>query len=171
MCMEFFQSKVSLFRCVFHKPSEGFQPNAFTLDYCELKLEVFYNHLQKYGTTQATGPNCSISRYSLIVLLWMAFLHIIASHWPVLLYKLGHLFCTLKMIWYLFTNYWVVHLEIFRNVELLSEMWKKICTFIYLSWRPTAVENGYFLNLRCEWTKKHHETKQTEQPDSKEYRE
>jgi len=37
---------------------EDFQLNAFTLDYCDIKITVFYSHLQKYGTTQTMKPHC-----------------------------------------------------------------------------------------------------------------
>jgi len=33
--------------------------NAFSLDFCELKIEVFYSHVKTYGTAQATRRNCS----------------------------------------------------------------------------------------------------------------
>jgi len=38
--------------------SECFQLNAFILDYCDLKIKVFYIYLQHYGTTQSMRPNC-----------------------------------------------------------------------------------------------------------------
>jgi len=37
--------------------SECFQMNAFTLDYCGLKVKIFYIYLQDHGTTQAMKPN------------------------------------------------------------------------------------------------------------------
>jgi len=33
--------------------------DAFTLDYCYLKIKVFYIYLQHHGNTQAMKPNCS----------------------------------------------------------------------------------------------------------------
>jgi len=33
--------------------SESFQLNAFTLDYYDLKIKVFYSYLHHYGTNQA----------------------------------------------------------------------------------------------------------------------
>jgi len=39
--------------------SESFQLNAFTLDYCELKIKVLYANVQTCGTTQATRRNSS----------------------------------------------------------------------------------------------------------------
>jgi len=37
--------------------SKCFQLNAFTLDYCDLKIKVFYIYMQDHGTTQAIKPN------------------------------------------------------------------------------------------------------------------
>jgi len=33
--------------------------------YCELKINVYYSHLQNYRTTQSTRPNCCTTRYCL----------------------------------------------------------------------------------------------------------
>jgi len=33
--------------------------NAFTLDYYDLKIKVFYSYLQHYGANQAMWRNCS----------------------------------------------------------------------------------------------------------------
>jgi len=37
----------------------NFQLNAFTLDYYDLKIKVFYSYLQHYGTNQAMWRNNS----------------------------------------------------------------------------------------------------------------
>jgi len=48
-------------------------------------MTVFYSHLQRYRTIQATRRNCSNFWYCLFALSSMAFYkNIIILHWPVL---------------------------------------------------------------------------------------
>jgi len=73
--------------------SSAIKPNGFNwlilhLDCCELKIKVFYSSLQHHGTTKQWGQTADISRYYLVVLLWMA-LKILLDHID-LFYKLHY---------------------------------------------------------------------------------
>jgi len=64
--------------------SESFQLNAFTLDYYDLKIKVFYSYLHHYGTNQAMWQNCS--NFHILfdcIIMNSIFRKCITSHWPV----------------------------------------------------------------------------------------
>jgi len=63
---------------------ESFQLNAFTLDYYDLKIKVFYSHLHQYGTNQAMWWNCSSFQILCDCIVMNSISeNVITSHWTV----------------------------------------------------------------------------------------
>jgi len=94
--------------------------------HCDLKIKVFYSICNIMWPIKRWCEIAAISRYCLIVLLWIAFSeNTITSYWPVL--KFRYLFGSSKMIW-----------PMAPNLRFCSQICFQ-CLFGFFYWRSEVV--------------------------------
>jgi len=86
--------------------------NAFTLDYCDSKIKIFYSYLQHHATCRAMRPYCSNFK----ILLNCSYITLTCSIYCVTFLVLSNWFGQWCQIWGISMPFWVFLLKIWGSL-------------------------------------------------------